>query len=405
MEPLLFLCHRIPYPPNKGDKIRSFNILKNLSTKYRIHLGCFVDDPDDLKYLGELKNWCADIKYIVLSKKVALLKSLSAFPTRAPLSVPYYYDQALANWVSNTIEQRSINRVFTFSSSMAQYIDKAEYEGMQRIIDFVDVDSDKWRQYADKKSWPMSWVYSREYRQLKKYEEQIAKNFDASILVSNDEAALFKSQISSELHPKVHSVQNGVDLDFFDPSSSTIGADNTSDLPPNTVVFTGAMDYWANVDAVKWFADEVWPHVIKRIPDCKFYIVGGNPTKEVKDLGHHKGIHVTGRVHDIRPYLAQSTVSIAPLQIARGIQNKVLEAMAMAKPIVATSLAMEGIQGFPPSSTIVEDIPEKFADALVNLIINSNLEDIGQTNREWVIEKYSWNSALTPLSAIFESSQ
>ncbi|MDD5272029.1 MAG: TIGR03087 family PEP-CTERM/XrtA system glycosyltransferase, partial [Methylovulum sp.] len=333
MDNLLFLAHRIPYPPNKGDKIRSYHFLKYLAAEFNVYLGTFIDDPHDWRYTDTVDALCAATCYQDLKPLPAKIKSLQGLLTGEALSLPYYKNTALQAWVDTTINSQAITKVLIFSSVMAQFI-RPEHK-VKLVVDFVDVDSDKWRQYADKKNGFARWIYQREAQYLLAYERQLAGWAKTSLFVSEQEAALFKT-LAPEASAKVGFVNNGVDTDYFSPDHFYV-----SPYPPaqDVLVFTGAMDYWANVDAVVWFATQVFPLLQGRYPQLCFYIVGSKPAKAVLELAGNPAITVTGRVDDVRPYLAYARLAVAPLRIARGIQNKVLEAMAMAKVVVATTAA------------------------------------------------------------------
>src|SRR3954447_13488802 len=319
MEEILYLAHRIPYPPNKGDKIRSYHLLKHLSQRYRVHLGAFIDDESDRKYRNSVKSLCGETCLINLNPAIARMRSLSGFFSGEPLTLPYYRDSGLQQWINNILETRTIRMILVFSSAMAQYV--SQLEATPRIIDFVDVDSDKWMQYSSAKRWPKSWIYRRESRLLLKHERWIAENFSNSTFVSRAEADLFK-QLAPNAIKKIAYFNNGVDSDYFSPEHDF---QNPYMEREPVLVFTGAMDYWANVDAVDWFSRAIFPKVRMRFPKAEFFIVGARPNPVVKALAKLPGITVTGSVPDVRPYLAWASLAVAPLRIARGIQNKVLE--------------------------------------------------------------------------------
>jgi sugar transferase (PEP-CTERM/EpsH1 system associated) len=383
MEKLLYLVHRIPYPPNKGDKIRSFHFLKALSEHYEIHLGTFIDDPDDRQYSDALKAFCKTSFCLELQPRVGRIKSLTGFLTGEPLSLPYYRNQAFQAWVDKTIDQEKIQRALIFSSPMAQYLEN--HSDLHFVADFVDVDSDKWRQYAENKNWPASWVYRREAEKLLSFEGQIAVHADTTLFVSKQEAQLFKQLVPAAVD-KIGFVNNGVDTDFFDPN---LAFDSPFPNHHAAIVFTGAMDYWANVDAVVWFAQQVFPLIKQQHVDARFYIVGSKPTKQVQQLAEEdEAVIVTGRVDDVRNYVAHAHVVVAPLRIARGIQNKVLEAMAMAKPVVVTKAAMEGIEAGPAVQVSVFDEPEQFAQQVLYHLLQP-IEQVIE-NRHYVQTEFSW---------------
>ena len=386
MNKLLYLVHRIPYPPNKGDKIRSFNFLRALAEKYQIYLGTFIDDPDDQIYVEALQPFCQETCCINLDPRIAKIKSLSGLLSHEALSLPYYRNHALQQWVDRVIQENAIDRVLIFSSPMAQYVQN--HAQLHFVADFVDVDSDKWRQYADSKSWPASWIYRREADQLLDYETRIASQAATTVFVSEQEAALFKT-LAPRSADRIGFVNNGVDTDFFDPALDYLSPFAKDHL---SIVFTGAMDYWANVDAVIWFAQQVMPWIRQQQPNAKFYIVGSKPTRAVQQLAEDdQSIVVTGRVEDVRPFILHASVIVAPLRIARGVQNKVLEAMAMAKPVVVTSAAMEGISGSSDIGVVVEDDPLRFAERVLECL-SKPLQGFEQ-NRRYVQAAFSWQSS------------
>ncbi|MGH8611291.1 MAG: TIGR03087 family PEP-CTERM/XrtA system glycosyltransferase [Gammaproteobacteria bacterium] len=397
MKGLLFLTHRIPYPPNKGDKIRSYHLLNYLSKAYRVYLGSFIDESRDWVYADILKNLCAETHFIPLHPFRARVRSLLALAAGKPLSVHYYWSQALKHWVDGLVNAGAIQRVLVFSSVMAQYLPAILPEGMRRVIDFVDMDSDKWRQYSHSKPWPLSWVYAREGTSLFAFERRQAMLSEASVFVSEAEAALFKTQ-APETAERVTYLENGVDSEYFAPHR-----DYPNPYPKDSLVlvFTGAMDYWANVDAVCWFAKEVFTVVQAQLPDTRFYIVGARPTAAVRGLTAIAGVFVTGAVADIRPYLAHATAAVAPLRIARGVQNKVLEAMAMAKPVLATPEAMEGIRADPElRSLIVQGREQAIACAL--RLLNGPKQGIGELGRQSVLRDYNWKENLKRITPLLE---
>lgn len=398
MKHLLFLVHRIPYPPNKGDKIRSWNILDHLAGKYHVHVGAFIDDPHDWQFTGRIEAISASTHFQPLDRRRGLARSFSSLFSGEPLTFGYYRDREMRNWVAETVSRYPIERVFVYSSSMAQYIPENILPPARVVVDFVDIDSDKWRQYADRKSWPMKQVYAREARTLFEIEKRVAQDVDASVFVSEDEAALFRT-LAPEVADSVFGIANGVDCAFFDPQVET-----ENPYPPGRTVFvfTGAMDYWANVDAVCWFADEIFPSIQSQLPECDFFIVGANPSPEVVKLGERAGVTVTGRVTDVRPYIAHATISVAPLRVARGIQNKVLEAMALELPVLATPQAMEGIAAIENKEVMVAETATAFADAALELVVAPARDDMGRCARKRVLESYGWITSLQKFESILE---
>jgi len=397
VQDLLLLIHRIPYPPNKGDKIRSYHLLKHLAQQYRVHLATFVDDADDWQHVPKVEAMCASSHFAPLNPTLARVRSLGALVRNRSLSLDYYRDAGLERWVDATVAQHGIKRVLVFSSAMAQYADK--YPQARRVVDFCDVDSDKWRQYAEQKSWPMSWLYRHEARQLLSYERRVARDYDASLFVSAPEAALFRD-LAPESSARIGFFNNGVDTDYFTPDG---GYANPYPAGERAVVFTGAMDYWPNVDAVTWFAHEVLPQLRTRFADLRFYIVGARPTQAVRDLEQLPAVTVTGTVPDVRPYIAHAQAAVAPLRIARGIQNKVLEAMAMATPVVVSPQALEGIDAEPGLDLVLADGADAFVDA-VAAMLHAPQGAMGRAARQRVERQYSWPSNLACIGERLECS-
>lgn len=394
MRGLLYLTHRIPYPPNKGDKIRSFHLLQHLSKRYRVYLGTFIDDEEDWQYEDEVRKYCQDVCVVRLNPLSARIRSLFALFGNDPLTLAYYRDARLMQWIKALFSNESIQDIVVFSSAMAQYVE--HLSGCRRIIDFVDVDSDKWRQYALSKQWPFSRIYHRESRYLLNYERKVAEEFSHSTFVSEKEAELFR-QLAPDAASKTTFFNNGVDTDFFSPQRSYL---NPYPAAKKVLVFTGAMDYWANIDAVSWFANSVFPAIRTKQPDVDFYIVGAKPARPVQMLADLPGIYVTGAVEDIRPYLIHAAVAVAPLRIARGIQNKVLEAMAMQKPVVVSVQAMEGIHAVSEKELIVAGDAGDFAEQILLLLDSDEQVTMGRLARERVLQDYTWPANLSRIDAL-----
>lgn len=401
---ILFLAHRIPFPPNKGDKIRSFNELKYLANLGDVYLGALVDKPEDFKYQKNMEAYCKEIHLAPISpalKKITSLKGLVCGPS---LSVLYFHNKKLKQAINNLLSKHDFDAIFCFSSTMAEYVLKASCHwsttGQKRprlIMDFCDVDSIKWSQYSADTKWPLSALYQREWKLLSAYERKIAQLFDHSIFVSSREKQLFEQHNPG--CKNIITLLNGVDLDFFRPNMppATPTSDCQINQPPE-LVFTGAMDYQANVDGVCWFYDEIWPRIIKEIPNVTFTIVGSNPAPAIKKLDKDNRVKVTGFVKDIRPYYDSATLCIVPLRIARGIQNKVLEAMAMGKALVCTANAAEGITAATEENMLLGNNPTDFAQAVITLLKDkTKRKTMGLNNRQCVESNYNWENNLSAL--------
>ena len=284
MANILYLVHRLPYPPNKGDKVRSYHLLKHLARHHRIFLGTFIDDPEDEVHVATVRTLCADLQVTRLNPRRARVASLNALLAGEPLTLRYYRSAAMSDWVDQLCRANHIDAAVIFSSAMAQYVES--FQRLPTLIDFVDVDSAKWTQYAPRHRWPLSWLYRREGRLLLDYERRMAARSTRSFFVTENEAALFCEQ-APECRVRVEAMCNGVDADYFAPDPARPSPYLADELP---VVFTGAMDYLPNVDAVTWFKQEVLPDILKRWPNARFHIVGRSPTAEVLALaGEQRG--------------------------------------------------------------------------------------------------------------------
>jgi len=392
---LLYLPHRIPFPPNKGDKIRTYHVLRHLSQLYEIYLGTFVDEPDDWGYVAEVERYCAAAKFVFLSKTSAKLASLRALFTGEPLTLAYFRSGELKRWVDDVTRTHSISRILVCSSSMAQYADGL-HDKANVVVDFIDVDSEKWRQYARQSRWPMSALYAREGRQLLEYEKHVARRSDANVFVSELEADVFQ-RLTPDERFGVLDVQNGVDAEFFSPERSY---ENPFSPDAKALVFTGAMDYAANVDAVCWFVTEVFGIIKKQVPSAEFYVVGSRPGTKVKALANQEGVCVTGRVDDVRPYLAHSHAAVAPMRVARGLQNKVLEAIAMSKVVLATPAAMEGVRNFDSRDRYVASGPNGLADLAVSILRRPM--PTNTAGRACIIEHFDWSLNVRKFGELLE---
>jgi sugar transferase (PEP-CTERM/EpsH1 system associated) len=393
VEDLLFLAHRIPYPPDKGEKIRAWHFLRHLAERYRIHLACFIDDPADVEHVARLEEVCATVCWRRLFPSYAKLRSLGGVVSGAPLTRGYFADLGLRQAIRQIIVRHRPTRYFAYSSAMAPYLETLP--PARSIIDMVDVDSEKFRHYAETASPLSQLIYAREARTLLSLERRVARLADRVLFVSRAEADLFR-RLAPEVAARVDHVNNGVDSEYFDPS---LPFDNPY-AGERAIVFVGAMNYRPNVDAAVWFASEVMPMLRHSSGAVCFWIVGAHPAQEVRRLAAGD-IRVTGRVADVRPYLAHAAAVVAPLRIARGIQNKVLEAMSMAAPVILTPQAREGLDPCADDELIEADGADAFA-AAVGRALAGGAEGIGSRARARVRRDFSWRSSLAALDAQFE---
>jgi sugar transferase (PEP-CTERM/EpsH1 system associated) len=397
MGDILFLAHRIPYPPDRGDKIRSWHLLKHLGTIARVHLACFADDEADAAHLDALRDAMrgslgqAHVEVRRTSLPAAAARAILA---GKPISLTSFDSSSLRGFVNRLLGTESIGTIFAFSGQMAQFVPSGRH---RFVMDFGDMDSAKFADYAGKGSGAMRWVNRREAQRLFAFERSVAARADASLFVSESEAALFRSSVRLP-GADIRALSNGIDLAFFDPAAAFEPAPRAEGP---LLVFTGQMDYRPNVEAAVSFARDVMPTILGERADARFAVVGRNPTEAVRRLDGVNGTFVTGQVPDVRSWLAAADVVVAPLAIARGIQNKVLEAMAMARPVVASRPAWEGIEAVPGAEILVADGSADQARLVLDLLRHPDRgRAIGAAARAKVESAYRWDVRLAPLGDI-----
>lgn len=387
MGDVLFLAHRAPWPPDRGDKIRAYHFLKALSARGRVHVVAFADDRADLTRASGLPLGESRVLWRSKSQAVA---GVQALLSGKPLSLTAFEHTGVRNAVRELLARHSIETIFVYSGQMAQYLPPS-FDG-RVVMDFVDVDSAKFETYGATTGGFAGWMLRREARRLAAFEADVAARVDASLFVSEAEAALFRERTDAA---RVHAVENGIDTASFDPAMAFPVIDGAEPL----IVFTGQMDYRPNIEGVCWFVEAVLPLVRARYPDACFAIVGRKPAAAVQALAARPGVTVTGEVPDVRPWLAAAAMVVAPLKLARGVQNKVLEAMAMARPVIASTAAATGIDH---GGTIeVAETADQMAAAIDALLADpARGAVLGAAARQRVVDHYGWDAKLTVLDSI-----
>lgn len=400
----LIVAQRLPYPPNKGEKIRTFHQIEYLaSLGHTVHVICPTEsesDHENAKLLAA-KSDNINVKLVDIGNRK--LKLLIGLITNCSLSVANFYVRHMQFEVDKLLIEKKIDVVLCTASSMAEYVFNStpitDYLVTSKLVmDFMDLDSDKWRQYAKDATWPMSWIYSREYKILSRYERKIHHYFDECFFVAQQEVVLFSSTL--DIKNKCKAIGNGIDTDTFKPVSYQ--------LKPSEPVFlfTGVMDYAPNIDAVVWFVEHVWGKIKAQYPAAKFYIAGMNPTKKVLELAKQDGIEVTGFVQDIMPYFDQANLFVAPFRIARGVQNKVLQAFACGLPVISTSMGADGIACEHGEHLIISDDANDFANQALSLIDDpKRAESLGLAAHGLIHKQFSWQGVLAPLEALLTKTE
>lgn len=399
MSEILFISHRIPFPPDRGDKIRSHHIVKRLARMAPLHIATFADDDMDMAEEVELATLARSYK-LVRRAKPMVLAGMQALAAGQPVSLTAFHDAALADYVERVVASHPISTIYVFSGQMGQYV-PASFKG-RVIADFVDVDSAKFEAYAARKHSALRWIQSREARILRNEEARLAARADVSLLISSAEAELFTSRLSPQERAlaDIRVLANGIDSDWFDPAKVEAESCMRA-FPYPRLIFTGQMDYAPNIEAALRAATRILPLIRQKFPDASLHIVGRKPSAELIALHEVGGCNVWGRVDDIRPWLKAAEMALIPLNIARGVQNKVLEAMAMCLPTVLTPGAATGIGASSGKHFTVAATDEELAAAAIKLLKDPRRSRIkGLAARNFVCESADWQSALAPLADI-----
>jgi sugar transferase (PEP-CTERM/EpsH1 system associated) len=396
MSGILFLAHRLPFPPDRGDKIRSHNVLKALAALGPVHVGCFgetvADKANEIDLVELVESHCMPMR-----DKPLPLAGLEALVRREPISLAAFWDPALLGWVTRTLALHEIDTIYVFSGQMGQYVPKS-WTG-RLVVDLVDVDSAKFEAYARDTKPPARWIHAREARLLSREEARLAARADRTLLITEAEAELFSARLPASCEANVTVLGNGIDARRFDPAGIAAHPALVEDGPH--IVFTGQMDYRPNVDAAVRAVERLMPWIRAVHPDAQLHLVGRAPVPELLALGGRSGARVWGEVPDVRPVLAGADLVLAPLDIARGVQNKVLEAMAMACPIVLTPAAATGIPGEDDLHFAVADSDEALVARALDLLAREPAaQTMGQAARRLVVEQMSWAAMLADLPAI-----
>jgi sugar transferase (PEP-CTERM/EpsH1 system associated) len=391
---ILFLCHRLPYPPNKGDKIRSHALLKHLASKGTVHLGCFVDDRSDLPHLDAVRQLArGDCHFEFIGPLTRMVRGAQSVVEGKAITTGSFTSSRLEGFLKRLFRNKSFDDVVVFGSAMAPYLFDSEFGPHRVLFDMVDVDSDKWLQYSAYSTGLFKWLYHREAVTLVETERAAARLFGKTLLVSEFEADTFR-KIAPESKNKIGSLTNGVDFNYF----GAMEFDNPFSEGECPLVMTGHMGYQPNYEGALWFAKEILPLVQQSVSNVCAYFVGTSPPPMLRAVAG-PSIVVTGSVADVRPYLRFAGAVVAPLRMARGLQNKVLEAMAMAKPVVATLEATRALKVNSGTQLWIANDPRHFANAVISALKGSDRDKISQAGRDYVIQNHNWKPILTTLDA------
>lgn len=401
---LLVLAHRVPFPPNKGEKLRTYHQLEYLLNRgHGVEVLCPYDNDDDKAYIESLSQHFA-IATSGAKLHPRCLSYIQGFTQGKPLSVSHFYSTALQTVFDQRLSESQPDALLLTASSMAEYVFNSQAFSQREkpprvVMDFMDLDSDKWLQYAESANAVMKWVYRREAQLIHEYEVKSAELFQQCFFVAQQEADLFIK--NNPAFDNVSAVENGIDSTAFYPPPQLRAV---TDAP--VLLFTGVMDYAPNIDAVIWFVEEVWQQVLGLYPKARFVIAGMNPAPQVSALDGRDGIEVTGFVEDILPYFHQAHVFVAPFRLARGVQNKVLQAMATGLPVVTTLKGLEGIDAEAGVHLVTAESPPEFVDAIYQLLDKPEaFSVVAQQAEQKISERYSWEGALNNFESLVFGSE
>jgi sugar transferase (PEP-CTERM/EpsH1 system associated) len=387
---ILYLVHRFPYPPDKGDRIRAFHLLKYLARHNAVHLACLADEAVTENACTALQRYCERLAIVRLGR-TRWLRGLCSALQGQTITQGVFHSPILATTVRRWAQETDFQASLASASSMVSYLRMKELETVPAIVDLVDVDSQKWLDYAAAGRGPRTWLYRLEGQRLRGLERELPDWAAAVTLVGEAEADLYRSFCAAG---PVHVVTNGVDLDYFQPSA---------DRPGEGCVFVGALDYRPNVEGAQWFCREVWPEILRCRPDTKLRLVGRRPAPAVRRLGELPGVELVGQVADVRPQIAGAAVVVVPLQIARGVQNKVLEALAMGKATVASPQSLAGLGAKPGVHLMEAASTQQWVEVLLRLLDNQDLRrQLGIAGRHYVEAHHRWSGCLEPLGQLLD---
>jgi sugar transferase (PEP-CTERM/EpsH1 system associated) len=383
---VLFLTHRTPYPPDKGDRIRTYHLLRQLAARGRVWLGCLADEPVPPETHAALGGLCERVAAVPVGRKARWLKALASLAGGASLSEGLFASGELTRVLRGWAAEARFDAVVASSSALMPYLRDPVFRDTPKVVDLIDVDSQKWLDFAAASQPPKRWLYRLEAARVRKLEAALSKEVRAASVVSRAEAAVY----DGFTRPGAATVAtNGVDLEYFAPQA-------VEEKP--ALAFVGALDYLPNEDAAVWFTRAVWPSIHEKFPAAEFRVIGRNPTPAVKALSAVPGVNLVGQVSDVRPFVASASVVVVPLRLARGVQNKVLEAMAMGKAVVAAPPALAALETVSGTHLLSASTTAEWVESVCTLLADPlRRRALGAAAREYVERRHHWERCLQPL--------
>jgi sugar transferase (PEP-CTERM/EpsH1 system associated) len=388
---VLYLCHRFPYPPKRGGKIRPFNMIRHLTSQgHEVTVCSLSRSAAETAEAEGIAPHCHAFHIGQVTEPVQMLRMVLRLPLVTPSSMGYFYSAELAAKVRELLATQVFDLIFVHCSSVAQYVEHVTH--IPKILDFGDMDSQKWLEYAQRKPFPLSLGYRLEGTKMLWAEKRLARRFDLCTATTRAEWETLQGYgtgAATDWFP------NGVDAAFFDPVDAGYDAD--------TISFIGRMDYYPNQECMARFCAEVWPQLKAQRPAMKLLVVGADPSAEMRRLGELPGVTVTGSVPDVRPYIRSSALMVAPLSIARGTQNKILEAMAMGVPVVTSSVAAGGVDAVAESHLLVADSATEITRAILRIAENPvERRRLAVAGRQRVLSHHAWPRSMQRLDGIIQ---
>lgn len=386
---ILYICHRFPFPPKRGGKIRPFNMIKYLTEKgHQVWVASLARSQQEYDECSGIANHCQQFTIGQVNDSVQWARMILNLPLPTPSSLGYFFSRKLKNQINVWLSEENFDLIFVHCSSVAQYVENVKY--IPKILDYGDMDSQKWLTYRAFKPFPLSWGYWWEGMKMKNSEKALASKFDLTTCTTKAELSTLNSYGTAK---KTNWFPNGVDAEYFKPDGTV--------YDPYSISFIGRMDYFPNQQCMLEFCRNTLPLIQQKLPETKLYIVGAEPSREIKALEKIKGVVVTGSVRDVRPYIFKTAAMVAPLNIARGTQNKILEAMAMGVPVVSSSLAAGGIDAIPGEHFLTADTPADYAEKLINLMQSASLrERYAKSGRARVLSNHSWQESMKKMESL-----
>jgi polysaccharide biosynthesis protein PslH len=387
---ILYVCHRVPYPPQRGGKIRPFNMISHFSKKHEVTVASLARSREEFEESKGLERHCKELICERVTPLAAGARMLLRTPTRIPFSMGYFFSPRLKSRIEAAVARERFDFVFVHCSSVAQYV--ADIHGIPKILDFGDMDSQKWLIYGQLRTFPLSLAYTLEGKKLEAEERRLSPLFTVNTCTTQEELATlrgFGTGVPSDWFP------NGVDHAYFAPSAEP--------YDPDLISFIGRMDYYPNQEAMFRFCKSTLPLIREQRPQTKLVIIGANPSAQIKQLANLPGVSVTGSVPDVRPHVTRSAVNVAPLRIARGTQNKILESMAMGVPVVTSDVAARGVDAVPGEHLLCATTPMEESQALLSLLSDpSRRKRFSEAGRARVLSHHDWRASMRRLDGIVE---